>query len=108
MRDRAADGRTGLSAGGCETGTGRVPVDAPLDSNATPLVPEPYSHPRFNPEPDRASGFRTRNILAAPMVDIDRKPIGVLQVINKKGGGFEPVDGAMIQMLADQAGVAIQ
>src|SRR5207248_3305905 len=83
-------------------------VGSTFQANQLMLVPDPYNDPRFNPEPDRKSGFRTRNILAAPMADIDRKPLGVLQVINKRGSGFEPVDCAMIQLLSDQAGVAIQ
>jgi phosphoserine phosphatase len=91
----------------------RVPSHAGIvgscfKANELMIVPDPYQDPRFNPEPDRKSGFRTRNILGAPMLDIDRKPVGVLQAINKKGGGFSAVDCAMIQLLADQAGVAIQ
>ncbi len=71
-------------------------------------VPRPYDDPRFNPEPDRRSGFVTRNLLTAPMVDVDRKPVGVIQAVNKATGSFEPTDVAMIQLLADQAGVAVQ
>jgi phosphoserine phosphatase RsbU/P len=72
-------------------------------------VPTPYEDPRFNREVDRKTGFVTRNILAAPMANIDRKPLGVVQAINKKGtGGFDAGDVALIQLLADQAGVALQ
>ncbi len=83
-------------------------VGAAFRSNQVLIVPEPYKDPRFNPEPDRRSGFVTRNILAAPMVDIRDKPIGVLQAINKSSGSFMETDAAMLQLLADQAGVAIQ
>src|SRR5579884_4189987 len=30
-----------------------------FSTNEVVLVPEPYEDPRFNPEPDRRSGFRT-------------------------------------------------
>lgn len=71
-------------------------------------VRRPYEDPRFNPEPDRRSGFVTRNLLTAPMVDIDGRPVGVLQAVNKNAGSFTASDQTMIQLLAGQAGVAIQ
>lgn len=71
-------------------------------------VSRPYDDPRFNPEPDRKSGFVTRNLLAAPMTDVDNQPVGVIQAINKATGSFDAADTSMIQMLADQAGVAVQ
>src|SRR5688500_7385180 len=83
-------------------------VGAAFKENEVLLIPKPYEDKRFNPEPDRRSGFVTRNILAAPMVDLDRKPLGVIQAINKRNGGFDTSDVQMLQLLADQAGVAIQ
>lgn len=73
-------------------------------------VPRPYNDPRFNREPDRRSGFVTRNLLAAPMLDINQSPVGVIQAVNKSGEGapFTENDRAMLQLLADQAGVAVQ
>lgn len=71
-------------------------------------VHDPYHDPRFNPEPDRKSGFVTRNLLTAPMMDIDGRPLGVIQAINKRHGPFEDADQALIQLLAEQSGVAVQ
>ena len=71
-------------------------------------VSQPYNDPRFNPEIDRKTGFVTRNLLTAPMLDLAGRPVGVIQAINKSGGDFDAVDEAMIQLLAAQAGVAIQ
>src|SRR4051794_30244778 len=71
-------------------------------------VPEPYKDPRFNPEPDRRSGFVTRNLLSAPMVGVDSRPLGVIQAVNKRHGSFATNDLALVQLLAEQAGVAIQ
>jgi phosphoserine phosphatase len=91
----------------------RVPSHAGIvgrafKSNSVSHVASPYEDPQFNPEPDRRAGFVTRNLLTAPMVDIDRKPVGVIQAVNKATGGFEPSDAGMIQLLADHAGVAVQ
>lgn len=91
----------------------RVPASAGIvgctfSSNEVQLVPDAYKDSRFNPEPDKRSGFVTRNILSAPMVNIDRKPLGVIQAVNKRNTGFDPQDLLLIQLLADQAGVALQ
>jgi len=76
--------------------------------NSVVHVPEPYSDPRFNPEPDRRSGFVTRNLLSAPMAGLDGAPIGVIQAVNKLGVPFDEKDLSLVQLLADQAGVALQ
>ncbi len=89
-------------------------VGAAFTENQVLHVPAPYDDPRFNREVDRKNNFVTRNILSAPMSDIERRPTGVLQAINKKGsvdgnqGAFVATDIALIQLLADQAGVALQ
>ncbi len=78
-------------------------------------VARPYDDPRFNREVDRRTGFLTRNLLATPMSDIDQRPVGVIEGINKiddgsggADGSFTPADVSMLQLLADQAGVALQ
>jgi phosphoserine phosphatase RsbU/P len=83
-------------------------VGATFTGNAFQHVPHPYEDPRFNPANDRRTGFVTRSLLSAPMEDSGDKPIGVIQAVNKIFGGFAPSDTALIQLLADQAGVAIQ
>ncbi|HEY1684137.1 MAG TPA: GAF domain-containing SpoIIE family protein phosphatase [Tepidisphaeraceae bacterium] len=71
-------------------------------------VSRPYDDKRFNPDPDRRTGFITRNLLTVPMLDINQKPVGVLQAVNRKDGDFGPEDQALVRLVADQAGVAIQ
>ena len=67
-----------------------------------------YGDSRFNPEPDRRGGFRTRDLLAAPMLDWDGRPVGVLQAVNKIASPFTDTDAALLRLLSDQAGVAFQ
>jgi len=83
-------------------------VGAAFWSNQVIDVPDPYADTRFNPANDQRTGFRTRNILAAPVADTDGRPLGVIQAINKKAGIFGEEDRSLIELLADQAGVAIQ
>jgi serine phosphatase RsbU (regulator of sigma subunit) len=49
-----------------------------------------------------------RNMLCAPLRDLDGKTIGVVQVANKKRGSFTGEEVGLVQLLADQAAVAIQ
>jgi phosphoserine phosphatase len=96
------------------SGVIRVPANAGIvghvfKTNSILNVHRPYEDDRFNPDPDRRSGFVTRNLLTAPMVDLGRKPIGVIQAVNTQASnGFDTTHEALLQLLADQAGVAIQ
>jgi serine phosphatase RsbU (regulator of sigma subunit) len=71
-------------------------------------VPDAYADARFNRDVDASTGFVTRDILATAMADVNGAPLGVLQVVNSPHGVFDESDKLLIQLLADQAGVAIQ
>jgi sigma-B regulation protein RsbU (phosphoserine phosphatase) len=71
-------------------------------------VPDAYADPRFNPEVDRKTGFRTRNLLSFCLIGHDGQVVGVLQALNKRGGPFTPDDEELASILSSQAGVAIQ
>jgi phosphoserine phosphatase len=79
-----------------------------FNRNEVVQVTDPYGDPRFNPEPDRRTGFVTRNLLTAPLKDLDGRPLGVIQAVNKIACPFSDDDVALIQLLAEQVGVAIQ
>jgi phosphoserine phosphatase len=71
-------------------------------------VPDAYADDRFNRDIDLQTGFRTRNILAVPLSDYAHDLVGVLEIINKRAGGFGAYDITLAEILAAQAGVAIQ
>ncbi|MDB4997919.1 MAG: Adenylate cyclase, partial [Myxococcaceae bacterium] len=71
------------------------------------LVNDPYEDPRFNPEWDMTSGYRTRSILAVPMKNHLGRTIGVIQVLNKKSGQFSDHDAVILAALATQAAISI-
>ncbi|MCH8964930.1 MAG: SpoIIE family protein phosphatase [Planctomycetes bacterium] len=74
----------------------------------TILVPDAYGDPRFNPAVDRATGFKTRNMLTLSMVGYDGRLVGVLQLLNKRLDCFTTDDERLAEMLSALAGVAIQ
>ena len=71
-------------------------------------IPDAYADARFNPEIDRATGFRTRSILCVPVVNKHGVPIGVVQVLNHQGGAFTARDQRRIEMLAAQSAIALE
>ncbi|XP_038046831.1 cGMP-specific 3',5'-cyclic phosphodiesterase-like isoform X4 [Patiria miniata] len=48
-----------------------------------------YEDPRFNPEVDKRTGYRTYSILCMPIINHEGDVIGVAQVINKVSGSHE-------------------
>jgi signal transduction histidine kinase/putative methionine-R-sulfoxide reductase with GAF domain len=70
-------------------------------------VRDAYKDPRFSPEWDMLSGYRTRSILAAPMKNHLGKTIGVVQVLNKRRGDFTDVDSDILAALATQAAISL-
>ena len=71
-------------------------------------IPDAYNDPRFNPEVDKKSGYRTNNMLTMPMRNRDGKLIGVFQMLNKKGGPFTPQDEEFLNALSIHASIAIE
>ncbi len=47
-------------------------------------VQDAYADPRFNADFDRMLGYRTRDILALPILSNDGEAIGVLELLNRK------------------------
>ncbi len=62
-------------------------------------VPESEADDRFAPRIDALTGYHTRSMMAAPVLDGDCV-IGVLQVLNKREGHFDAKDERRIQALA--------
>lgn len=77
-------------------------------TNQVVCVHDPYADDRFYAHADQQSGFVTRNLLSAPMKGLDGRPVGAIECVNKIDKPFDDVDLALIELLADQAGVAVQ
>jgi sigma-B regulation protein RsbU (phosphoserine phosphatase) len=71
-------------------------------------VADCYADARFNPEPDRESGYRTKCLIAVPLVGLEDELVGVMQVLNAERGAFSAQDERIAEALASQAAVAIQ
>lgn len=72
------------------------------------IVNDVTNDPRFNPQVDANTGFKTRNVMCAPMIVRD-KLIGVIEVINKLDKTpYNNNDLALLTTLAAQAAIAIE
>jgi putative nucleotidyltransferase with HDIG domain len=71
-------------------------------------IPDAYADPRFSPESDRRTGFKTRNLLTLAMTGHDGAVIGVFQAVNKKAGEFTVEDEVTLGSLASSAAVAVE
>lgn len=100
-----------------QVATGIAPVNVPAGkglvgscalSRRIINVTDCYADPRFNPELDRQTNYRTRCMLTLPLVDHKDALVGVLQVLNKRDGVFDLDDEELASSLAAQCAVAIQ
>ncbi len=80
-----------------------------VGSTGEPLViDDAYLDPRFNPDFDTKTGYRTRTILCVPIRNKDDRTIGVLQLINKRDGLFTKEDLDLILSLSVHGAIALE
>lgn len=70
------------------------------------VVNDTRSDPRFAGKFDKASGFVTRSLLCVPML-FRGELVGVVEVLNKRKGGYQDDDIGLLASLANLASVAI-
>ena len=91
----------------------RFPTSAGLAGHAARTneivnIADAYEDPRFNPEFDKMTGYRTRSVLCVPVHDRDGNISGVTQAINKVNGNFDADDVELLRAISAQIGVALQ
>ena len=98
-------------------GASRVEIRLPLGKGIAGYVaatgetinlPDAYADPRFKPDIDRASGYKTRTVLCMPMRNKGGKIIGAIQLLNKKAGIFDINDEEFIDALSAHAAIAVE
>ena len=72
------------------------------------LVHDAYADSRFNPSVDERTGFKTRNMVCAPVRTVRGQILGVTQVLNKKKGRFTKQDLQRLEAMTTQAAVVLQ
>ncbi|OHE23924.1 MAG: hypothetical protein A2X92_08090 [Syntrophus sp. GWC2_56_31] len=62
---------------------------------------------QFSPEFDRITGFHTRSVLCVPLIS-QGQVVGVIEVINKRGGDFNESDMRLMQSIATSVSIALE
>ncbi|MCS6912701.1 MAG: sigma-54-dependent Fis family transcriptional regulator [Myxococcales bacterium] len=77
-------------------------------------IPHADRSPRWNREIDRRTGYRTRSILAVPVLGeappggSERPLLGVIEVLNKQEGIFDEEDQQLLTALAGEVATALR
>jgi adenylate cyclase len=71
------------------------------------IVNKAYDDCRFYDRVDFMTGFRTRNLICAPLIDCENKCCGTLQVLNKKRGDFTTGNLELLILAAGLMAVAL-
>jgi adenylate cyclase len=105
LYSRVADGMAGEAI--------RFPANAGIagecfSSGRAINIADAYGDSRFNPEVDRQTGYRTHSMLCMPIVARGERKIGVMQILNRKGGAFGSADERRLRAFSAQAAVAIE
>lgn len=76
-------------------------------SGETLNIPDAYEDARFDRSVDKASGYRTRNLLVAPVRDKGGRIVGVIQLLNKADEGFSQDDIDFLHDISVPAAIAL-
>lgn len=90
-----------------EMGEVRIPLGsgiagAAAASGKTIRIDDAYADPRFNPEVDKQTGYRTQSILSLPIKDSQGDVFAVAQLLNRRDG--QPFDDGDEQRFSEFVG----
>lgn len=71
-------------------------------------LPDAYLDPRFDASFDERTGYRTRTLLAVPILGADGRPTGVVEALNKRVGPFGVEDERLLEAVAGEISVALK
>jgi len=103
----AALGAKGKEAASIRPKIGEGVAGWVAESGKPAIVNDVKRDPRFAPHVDAKTSFETRSILCAPLVSRGRT-IGVLEILNKRGGSFTKTDLEQVLTLVEPCAIAIE
>lgn len=77
-------------------------------SGKSVIIPDAYADEPFNPDVDKHTGYKTRNILCAPVKNWDNRIIGATEVLNRYESDFSEEDLALLEALTSHAAAALE
>jgi phosphoserine phosphatase len=77
-------------------------------TSRTVNIPDAYEDPRFDRSWDDKSGYRTRQLLTAPIRNREGTVVGVFQLLNREAGAFDAEDEAFLDALSIHVALAVE
>ncbi|NJO76421.1 MAG: GAF domain-containing protein, partial [Leptolyngbyaceae cyanobacterium RM1_406_9] len=72
-------------------------------------IADVYSHPLFNRDVDRQTGYRTRSVLCMPIFSTKNRVVAVVQLMNKAGNeSFDAEDERQFREFASSIGIILE
>lgn len=81
---------------------------AVFQSGKSEIIHNAYNDKRFNEKVDEQTGFKTKNIICAPINTTRNETIGVIQILNKKKGRFTKDELLLVEGISAQAAISLQ
>ena len=103
-----------VSQDAAQAGTIRIPLASGIAGAAATTgravrVADAYADPRFNPEVDRTTNFRTRSVLCLPVHDTSGNVFAVTQLLNRRDGQpFDEIDERRFAEFAGSLGILLE
>jgi putative nucleotidyltransferase with HDIG domain len=72
------------------------------------MIEDVASDPRFDDSFDRRTGFKTRSLIAVALKGAKGELIGVIEAVNKRGGGFHAADLELLERLCKPVALMIE
>jgi putative ABC transport system ATP-binding protein len=97
-----------------EMGEIRFPVGSGIagtvaETGESIRIDDAYADPRFNPDVDRLTGFRTRSLLTLPVKNIEGRVFAVAQLLNRRDGQpFTPEDERRFASFIQSIGIIFE
>ncbi len=79
-----------------------------IQTGRTIRVDDAYADRRFDQSVDKQSGYKTRTLLCAPLIDSEEQRIGAFELINRNEGRFDESDERALQDFSLQVATVVQ
>ncbi|CAG9313389.1 unnamed protein product [Blepharisma stoltei] len=74
----------------------------------TENIKDAYNDPRFTPDVDRLTGYRTTSILCMPILDSEKQVLAVIELINKRHATFDANDEETMDLFCEMVSAVLE
>ncbi len=71
-------------------------------------IRDAYDNEHFSSHIDESTGYKTKTLLACPLLNISHDLVGVIEVLNKKDGKFNKRDENFLEIISKLSAIAVE